>query len=158
MCSLLINACTSHTNGINFRSYLLLGMVDMLCLEHVFQLMNSLVKIFLDSGRNMQQSNLSLPGSVSGSDRGVRMVPNRNGVGMTCGISRSMSLSRPGLRGMASSTMLNSGCMLSNLVGMPSPVNMHSGPGSGHGNSMLRPRDTMHMMRVSNLLFKEQYD
>ncbi|MFQ6620046.1 hypothetical protein Gotur_000816 [Gossypium turneri] len=99
------------------------------------------------SMRNMQQSNLSLPGAVSGSDRGVRMVPNRNGVGMTCGISRSMSMSRPGLRGMASSTMLNSSCMLSNLVGMPSPVNMHSGPGSGHGNSMLRPHDTMHMMR-----------
>ncbi|KAG4138937.1 hypothetical protein ERO13_D07G163200v2 [Gossypium hirsutum] len=99
------------------------------------------------SMRNMQQSNLSLPGAVSGSDRGVRMVPNKNGVGMTCGISRSMSLSRPGLRGMASSTMLNSSCMLSNLVGMPSPVNIPSGPGSGHGNSMLRPHDTMHMMR-----------
>ncbi|XWS31278.1 hypothetical protein CRYUN_Cryun23aG0063500 [Craigia yunnanensis] len=100
------------------------------------------------SGRNIQQSNLSLPGAVSGSDRGVRMLPSANGMGMMCGINRSMPKSRPGFQGMASSAMLNSGSMLSsNMVGMPSPVNMHSGSGSGQGNSMLRPRDTMHMMR-----------
>ncbi|GMJ09005.1 hypothetical protein like AT3G24880 [Hibiscus trionum] len=98
------------------------------------------------SGRNFQQSNLSLPGPVSGSDRMVRVLPGGNNLGMMCGINRSMPISRPGFQGMTSSAMLNSGSMLSsNLVGMPSPVNMH--PGSGQGNSMLRPRDTKHVMR-----------
>ncbi|XVF21383.1 hypothetical protein REPUB_Repub12eG0085800 [Reevesia pubescens] len=111
------------------------------------------------NGRNIQQSNLSLPVAVSGSDRGVRMLPGSNGMGMTCGINRSMPMSRPGFQGMASAAMLNSGSMLSsNMSGIPSPVNMHSGPGSGQGNSMLRPRDTMHMMRVSYLLSKERYN
>ncbi|KAH1129053.1 hypothetical protein J1N35_000431 [Gossypium stocksii] len=100
------------------------------------------------SGRNVQQSNLTLPGAVSGSDRGVRMLAGGNGVGMMCGINRNMPMSRPGFQGMVSSTMLNSGSMLSsNLVGRPSPGNMHSGPGSGQGNSTLRPRDTIHMMQ-----------
>ncbi|KAG4120457.1 hypothetical protein ERO13_D11G144700v2 [Gossypium hirsutum] len=100
------------------------------------------------SVRNVQQSNLSLPGAVSGSDRMVRVLSGNN-LGMMCGINRSMPISRPGFQGMTSSAMLNSGSMLSsNLVGgMQNPVNMHSGPGSGQGNSMLRPRDTKHMMR-----------
>ncbi|KAH1081534.1 hypothetical protein J1N35_021295 [Gossypium stocksii] len=100
------------------------------------------------SGRNVQQSNLSLPGAVSGSDRMVRVLSGNN-LGMMCGINRSMPISRPGFQGMTSSAMLNSGSMLSsNLVGgMQNPVNMHSGTGSGQGNSMLRPRDTKHMMR-----------
>nr|KJB26102.1 hypothetical protein B456_004G226000 [Gossypium raimondii] len=96
---------------------------------------------------NVQQSNLSLAGSVSGSERG-RMLPAANGVGMMCGVNRSMPMSRPGFQGMASSAMLNSGSMLSsNMGGMPSPVNMPSGPGSGRANSMLRPHDTTHLMR-----------
>ncbi|XP_012490842.1 chromatin modification-related protein EAF1 B isoform X8 [Gossypium raimondii] len=100
------------------------------------------------SVRNVQQSNLSLPGAVSGSDRMVRVLSGNN-LGMMCGINRSMPISRPGFQGMTSSAMLNSGSMLSsNLVGgMQNPVNMHSGTGSGQGNSMLRPRDTKHMMR-----------
>ncbi|XP_039032556.1 chromatin modification-related protein EAF1 B-like isoform X1 [Hibiscus syriacus] len=98
------------------------------------------------SVRNIQQSNFSLPGAVSGSDRMVRMLPGGNNLGMMCGINRSMPMSRPGFQGMTSSAMLNSSSMLSsNLVGMPSPVHMH--PGSGQVNSMLRPRDTKHMMR-----------
>ncbi|KAL4323737.1 hypothetical protein GQ457_11G003600 [Hibiscus cannabinus] len=100
------------------------------------------------SGRNIQQSNLSLAGAVSGSDRGVCMLPAANGMGMMYAINRSMSMSRPGFRGMTSSAMLNSGSMLSsNISGMPSPVNMHSGPGSGQANSMLRPHDTTHMVQ-----------
>ncbi|GMI85669.1 hypothetical protein like AT3G24880 [Hibiscus trionum] len=100
------------------------------------------------SGRNIQQSNLSLAGAVSGSDRGVRMLPAANGMGMMSGINRSLSMSRTGFQGMASSAMLNSGSMLSsNLAGMPSPVKMHPGPGPGQANSMLRPHDTTHMMR-----------
>ncbi|PPS14554.1 hypothetical protein GOBAR_AA06015 [Gossypium barbadense] len=99
------------------------------------------------SGRNVQQSNLSLAGSVSGSERG-RMLPAANGMGMMCGVNRSMPMSRPGFQGMASSAMLNSGSMLSsNMGGMPSPVNMVPGPGSGQANSMLRPHDTTQLMR-----------
>ncbi|KAK7338970.1 hypothetical protein VNO77_19605 [Canavalia gladiata] len=99
------------------------------------------------SSRNMQQSSMSVPGSLSGSDRGgVRMLPGGNGMGMMGG--RSITMSRPGFQGMASSSMLSSGGMLSSsMVGMPSPVNMHTGAGAGQGNSMLRPREAVHMMR-----------
>ncbi|KAK7293095.1 hypothetical protein RJT34_15956 [Clitoria ternatea] len=100
------------------------------------------------SSRNMQQSSLSVPGSLSGSDRGgVRMLPGGNGMGMMGGINRGIAISRPGFPGMASSSMLSSGGMLSSSMGMPSPVNMHSGVGAGQGNSMLRPRETVQMMR-----------
>lgn len=102
------------------------------------------------SSRNMQQSTLSVPGSLSGSDRGgARMLPGGNGMGMMSGINRSITMSRPGFQGIPSSSMLSSGGMLSSsMVGMPSPVNIHSGVGAGQGNSMLRPRETAHMMRV----------
>ncbi|XVF81191.1 hypothetical protein PTKIN_Ptkin15bG0136800 [Pterospermum kingtungense] len=111
--------------------------------QHRMQQYNSVL-----SGRSIQQSNLSLPGAVPGADRGVRMLPSANGMGMMSAMNRSMSMSRPGFQGMASSAMLNSGSMLSsNMGGIPSPVNMHTGPGSGQGNSMLRPRDSMHVMR-----------
>ncbi|CAI8612409.1 unnamed protein product [Vicia faba] len=100
------------------------------------------------SGRNMQQSSMSVPGSHSGSDRGVRMLSGANGMGMMGGISRSIAMARPGFQGMTSSSMLSSGGMLSSsMVGIPSPVNMHPGVSAGQGNSMLRPRDTVHMMR-----------
>ncbi|KAK4270225.1 hypothetical protein QN277_023287 [Acacia crassicarpa] len=100
------------------------------------------------SGRNVQQSNMSVPGSLSGSERGVRMLSGGNGVGMIGGINRSMALSRPGFQGMASSSMVSSGSMLaSNMTGIPSRANMHSGAGSGPGNSMLRPHETLHMIR-----------
>ncbi|XP_065874021.1 chromatin modification-related protein EAF1 B-like isoform X2 [Euphorbia lathyris] len=96
------------------------------------------------SNRNLQQSNLP----VSGADRGVRMVPG-NTVGMMPGINRSMSLPRPGFQGIASSSMLNSNSMLSSgMVGMPSPVSMQSGSSSGQGNSMMRSRDGLHMVRT----------
>ncbi|CAK8541399.1 unnamed protein product [Lathyrus sativus] len=100
------------------------------------------------SGRNMQQSSMSVPGSHAGSDRGVRMLSGANGMGMMGGISRSIAMARPGFQGMTSSSMLSSGGMLSSsMVGMPSPVNMHPGVSAGQGNSMLRPRDSVHMMR-----------
>ncbi|KAK7395387.1 hypothetical protein VNO78_15943 [Psophocarpus tetragonolobus] len=101
------------------------------------------------SSRNMQQSTMSVPGSLSGNDRGgVRMLPGGNSIGMMSGINRSITMSRPAFPGMPSSSMLSSGGMLSSSMGgMPSPVNMHSGVGAGQGNSMLRPRETVHMMR-----------
>ncbi|KAJ6680775.1 CHROMATIN MODIFICATION-RELATED PROTEIN EAF1 A-RELATED [Salix purpurea] len=100
------------------------------------------------SNRNLQQSNLSVSGSLSGADHGVRMLPDGNGMGIMPGMNRSMPLPRPGFQGIASPSMLNPGNLLSpNMVGMPSPVNMHSGTGSGQGNSM-RPREAMHYMRL----------
>ncbi|RZC00320.1 Chromatin modification-related protein EAF1 A isoform B [Glycine soja] len=98
------------------------------------------------SSRNMSQSTMSVPGSLSGSDLGgVRMLPSGNGMGMLGGINRSI---RPGFQGVPSSSMLSSGGMpSSSMVGIPSPVNMHAGVGAGQGNSMLRPRETVHMMR-----------
>ncbi|XP_038714096.1 chromatin modification-related protein EAF1 B-like isoform X2 [Tripterygium wilfordii] len=100
------------------------------------------------AGRSMQQPNLSASGVLPGADRGVRMMPSGNGMGMMCGMNRSMPMSRPGFQGMPSAAMLNSGSMLSsNGVGMPSSVNMHSGASFGQGNSMLRPREALHMIR-----------
>ncbi|KAK6940532.1 Helicase/SANT-associated domain [Dillenia turbinata] len=101
-------------------------------------------------GRNIQQPGLSSPGALSGPDRGVHVLSGANGMGMMCGINRSMPMPRSGLQAIASSSMLNSGSMLSSSMGgMPSPVNMHHGAGSGQGNSMLRNRETLHMMRPS---------
>lgn len=105
------------------------------------------------SGRNIQQSSMSHPGSLSGSDRGVRMLPGANGMGVMGGINRSIAISRPGFQGVASSSsMLSSGGMLSSsMVGMPSAVSMHSGVSAAQGSSMLRPRETVHMMRVRSV-------
>lgn len=94
------------------------------------------------SNRNIPQSNVSSPGALSGNDRGVRMLPGGNGIPMSGGINRSLPIARPGFQG----TMISSG-----MVAMASPVNMHTGVGSGQGNS-IRPRDPLHMMRVSHLL------
>ena len=105
------------------------------------------------SARNIQQSSMSLPGTLPGSDRGVRMLPGGNGMGLMSGINRSMAMSRPGFQGLASPSVLNSGGMLSSSVaGMPNPMNMHSGVGAGQGNSMLRPRETLHMKRVRSVI------
>lgn len=73
------------------------------------------------SARNAQQSSLP-PGSHSVSDRGVRMLPAGNGMGVMSGINRNMKMARPS--------------MLS--------------PGTATSSSMLRPRDPMHMIRVSS--------
>ncbi|XP_042481011.1 chromatin modification-related protein EAF1 B-like, partial [Macadamia integrifolia] len=100
------------------------------------------------SGRNIQQSGMTVPGAIPGTDRGVRMLPGGNGMGMMCGMNRGMPMPRPGFQGIGSAAMLNSGSMLpSGGVGMPSPVNMHPGAVSAQGNSMLGPRDALHLMR-----------
>lgn len=108
-------------------------------------------------GRNAQAPNLS-SGSISGTDRGVRKLPGGNGAGMVAGMSRSKPMSRPGLQGISSSSMLNSGSMLSSSMGgMPSNMNMHSGTASGQGNLMFKPRAALHMMRVSMFRFSFIY-
>ncbi|XP_019450094.1 PREDICTED: chromatin modification-related protein EAF1 B-like isoform X1 [Lupinus angustifolius] len=98
------------------------------------------------SARNMQQSGISVPGSVSGSDRGVHVLPGGSGMGMVGGINRNIAMSRPGYQGMSSSSMHGSGGMLSSsMVGVPSPVHMHPGVVAGQGNSIPRPREAVHM-------------
>ncbi|KAL6968032.1 hypothetical protein U1Q18_033836 [Sarracenia purpurea var. burkii] len=99
------------------------------------------------SGRNNQHSGLSVSGTPPGADRGACMSGG-NGMGVMCGINRSVPMTRPGFQGIASSSMLNSGNMLSSsTVATSSPVNMHHGVSSGQGNTMLRPRDTLNMIR-----------
>ncbi|CAL5353506.1 unnamed protein product [Camellia sinensis] len=100
------------------------------------------------SGRNVQQPGLSVSGALPGTDRGVRMLPGGNSMGVMCGTNRNMPMARPSFQGIGPSSILNSGGLLSSSMAvMPSPVNMHSGVGSGQGNSMLRPRDALNMMR-----------
>ncbi|MCL7026019.1 hypothetical protein MKW94_030186 [Papaver nudicaule] len=103
------------------------------------------------SGRNLQHSGLSVPGSLAGGDRGVRVVPGSNGMGMMPG-NRGTPMPRPGFQGVGPPSMLNmvssSGSMHpATAVGMPNSVNMHNGSVSGQGPSMMRPRDMMHMTR-----------
>ncbi|CAI9107429.1 OLC1v1006779C1 [Oldenlandia corymbosa var. corymbosa] len=98
-------------------------------------------------GRNLPQSNSPSSGGLPGNDRGVRMLPGGNGMGIASGINRNSPVARPGFQGIASSSMLNSGSMISpGMVAIQSPVNMHPGVGSGQGNT-IRPRDALHLMR-----------
>ncbi|KAL8191882.1 hypothetical protein R6Q57_028613 [Mikania cordata] len=94
------------------------------------------------SARNALQSSLP-PGSHSVTDRGVRMLPAGSGMGVMCGVNRNMKMTRPGFQGIPSPSMLAAG------PATPSPSSMHSGPGPGPGNSMLRPRDPMHLIRAN---------
>ncbi|CAN4093728.1 unnamed protein product [Withania somnifera] len=99
--------------------------------------------------RNMQ-SNISSPGVLTTADRGgVRTLSSGNSTGMMGGINRGNPMARPGFQGVASPSMLNSGSMLSSgMVAMPNTVNMHSGVSPNQVNSMMRPRDSLHMMRL----------
>lgn len=97
------------------------------------------------SGRNIQQSSMSVPGTLPGNDHGVCMMPGGGAMGLMGGINRSMAMPRPGFQGMSSPSMLNSGSMVS------SSINMRSGVGSGQGNSMSRPHDPL--MRVRSVHF-----
>ncbi|KAI3782887.1 hypothetical protein L2E82_12945 [Cichorium intybus] len=81
------------------------------------------------SARNANQSSLP-PGSHSVTDRGVRMLPAGSGMGVMCGMNRGIKMARP--------SMMNSGSMLTS--GTPTST-------SGQGNSMLRTRDAVHMIR-----------
>ncbi|KAK6145110.1 hypothetical protein DH2020_021930 [Rehmannia glutinosa] len=96
------------------------------------------------SSRNLSQPNISAPGVLPGTDRGLRIHPGGNGMGLVPGINRSMPMARPGFQGIAPSPIVNSGSMVSPGI---SSANMHSGVGSGQGSSMLRPREALHMIR-----------
>ncbi|GAA0155508.1 chromatin/chromatin-binding, or -regulatory protein [Lithospermum erythrorhizon] len=96
--------------------------------------------------RNIQQP--SLTSSEPGTDRGMRMLPGANGIGAMGGVNRSGPVPRPGFQTMAPSPTLNSGIVHSSgMIMKPSPVNMLSGSRSGQGNSVMRARDSLHMMR-----------
>lgn len=104
------------------------------------------------NGRNLQQPGVSVPGVLpAGVDRGVRMMPGANGMGMMTGLTRCAPVSRPGFPRIGSPGMRNmvsSGNMLSsNGQGMQNSVNLHPGAVPGPGNAMLRPRDPMQMLR-----------
>lgn len=91
------------------------------------------------------QSNKSATGALAASDSGgARTHPSGNSMGALSGLNRGMTMARPGFQGIASSSMLSSG-----TTTMPSTVNMQSGVSSNQGNSMSRPRDVSHMIRVS---------
>ncbi|KAK9757174.1 hypothetical protein RND81_01G145600 [Saponaria officinalis] len=96
-------------------------------------------------GRNVQASNPSLSGSLSGSDRGVRMQPGINGASMMPGMNRSISMARPGAQAIPSPTAV----LASNMGGMPSNMNVNSGTASdrGNGNTIIRPREPLHGVR-----------
>lgn len=99
------------------------------------------------SSRTIQQSNLSIPGAVPVSDRGVRVLPGGNGHGMN---RATMSMARSGFPGMASSPTMNSGSIVSSsMVGSHSPADVHAGSGATQG----RLRDSMQIARVSALSF-----
>ena len=95
------------------------------------------------SGRNLQQ-----PGAVPATSPGTRMMPGAHGVGMMTGVNRGMPAVRAGFPRAGSPGMLNmasTGNMpLKTVQGVPNAM-------SPAGNSMMRPRDPMQMLRVSFL-------
>lgn len=106
------------------------------------------------SGRNPQQSSMSLSGSLPvGVDRSVRMLPGAGGMGMMPGVNRGIPLPRPSFQGISSPGMLNmvsTGSMLSSGgQGVQNSVNVHPSAICSPGNSMMRPRDPLQMLRVS---------
>uniref|UniRef100_A0A0E0LRU8 Myb-like domain-containing protein n=1 Tax=Oryza punctata TaxID=4537 RepID=A0A0E0LRU8_ORYPU len=103
------------------------------------------------SSRSLQQPGVPVPGAPAGVDRGVRMISGAHGMGMMTGLNRGTPVTRPPFPRLGSSGMLNMvspGNMLpNNGQGMQNTVNVHPGTIPGHGNTMLRPRDPMQMLR-----------
>ncbi|KAL6881979.1 hypothetical protein ACP4OV_011451 [Aristida adscensionis] len=107
------------------------------------------------NGRNLQQPVASVPGVLpSGVDRGVRVMPGSHGMGMMTGLNRGPSVSRPGFPRVGSPGVLNmvsSGNMSPNNGDvMQNAVNVHPGAIAGPGNTLLRPRDPIQMLRPGN--------
>lgn len=110
------------------------------------------------SGRNMQQSGIPMTSALpAGVDRGVRMLTGGNGMGMMCGVNRTMSMPRTGFQGAGPASILNmvspNNMISGNVVGIPSPIGAHSSAVSCPGSTMLRPRDTLQMIRVSSMQY-----
>ncbi|URD79462.1 HSA [Musa troglodytarum] len=108
------------------------------------------------SGRNPQQSSMTLSGSLPvGVDRSVRMLPGAGGMGMMPGVNRGIPMPRPSFQGISSPGMLNmvsTGNMLSSGgQGVKNSVNVHPSAICSPGNSMMRPRDSLQMLRPGQI-------
>ncbi|XP_042043592.1 chromatin modification-related protein EAF1 B-like isoform X1 [Salvia splendens] len=88
------------------------------------------------AGRSIPQSSISAPGAVPGPDRSARILSSGNGMGS----NRNMPIARPGVQGIPSSSMVNSGSAVSSGL---SSGNMHTGVGALQGSSMVRQRPGM---------------
>jgi len=104
------------------------------------------------SGRNLQQPGVPVPGVLpSGVDRGARMMPPAHNVGMMTGLNRGTPVTRPGFARLGSPGMANAvspGNMSpNNGQGLQNTINVHPGAIPGPGNTMLRPRDPMQLLR-----------
>ncbi|KAF8670989.1 hypothetical protein HU200_050262 [Digitaria exilis] len=94
------------------------------------------------NGRNLQQPGVPVPGVLpSGVDRSARMIPPAHGVGIMTGINRGVG--SPGIANVVSHGNMSP----NNGQGLQSTVNVHPGVIPGPGNTMLRPRDPMQMLR-----------
>ncbi|KAL5230800.1 hypothetical protein ABZP36_029576 [Zizania latifolia] len=105
-------------------------------------------------GRNLQQPGGSVPGAFPpGVDRGVRLMPSANGMGMVTGLNRGTLAARAGFPRHSSPGLLNMvspGNVLANSGhGASNAVNVHPGAMSAPGNSILRPHDPMQVLCVS---------
>ncbi|XP_042419926.1 chromatin modification-related protein EAF1 B-like isoform X5 [Zingiber officinale] len=100
-------------------------------------------------GRNHQQPNVLSGTLPMGADRGVRMLPVPGGMGLMSG--RGIPMPRPTFQGISSPAMLNmvtSGNMVSSgSHGIQNPVNVHPSAVSSQGNSTMRSRDPLQMIR-----------
>ncbi|KAK8452987.1 hypothetical protein SEVIR_5G210200v4 [Setaria viridis] len=101
------------------------------------------------NGRNLQQP--GVPGVLpSGVDRGARMMPPAHGAGIMTGLNRGTP-TRPGFPRVGSPGMANvvphGNMSPNNGQGLQNTVNVHPGAIPGPGNTMLRPRDPMQMLR-----------
>lgn len=100
--------------------------------------------------RPVQHANAGAPGT----DRGAHLMPNGNSMGL----GRSMPMPRPGFTGIAASSALNSSNMIApGVVGVSGSMNIHTSSSSPQGGSMLRPREALHVVRVSHLIYYAVY-
>ncbi|KAG0500435.1 hypothetical protein HPP92_000507 [Vanilla planifolia] len=101
-------------------------------------------------GRNMQQPGISVLASSGGADR-VHMLHGSNGMGVVCGVNRSLPMQRPSFQGISPTGILNmvptNSMTSSNNVGMPNSIGAHSSVVSSPGHTMLRPRDALQMVQ-----------
>lgn len=104
------------------------------------------------NGRNLQQPGVPVPGVLpSGVDRGARMMPPAHAVGVMTGLNRGTPVTRPGFPRLGSPGMANvvspGNMSPTNGQGLQNTINVHPGAIPGPGNTMLRPRDPMQLLR-----------
>ncbi|WVZ69973.1 hypothetical protein U9M48_018684 [Paspalum notatum var. saurae] len=115
------------------------------------------------SGRNLQQPGVPVPGVLpSGVDRGARMMSPAHSVGIMTGLNRGTPVTRPSFPRLGSPGMANAvspGNMSpNNGQGLQNTINVHPGAIPGPGNTMLRPRDPMQLLRRMVVKLLSQVD